>query len=154
MGTLEDIKEKARKKVEAEITNTDDYTGKIGMILLSWIEYADNAAGLILTEGKTVRGAFEAMKDYASKHKEGGFACIAPQKALEIILEYFGQPDPQSIIEGGLMYRAMMDEAARFKPYGVDENSSGQNPHPVAEGTTTKNDLSALNALRLEDWGL
>jgi hypothetical protein len=161
METLEDIKAKARQKVEAEITNTDTYTGQIGMMLLTWIDYTDNAAELILTDGKTVKGAFEAMRDYASKHKEGNFACLVPPKAMEIVLEYFGQPDPQSVIEGGLMYQAMMDATAKFKPYGTETpknetvtSPSEQKTQPVAEETKAKNDLSALSALSLEDFGL
>lgn len=161
METLEEIKAKARQKVEAEITNTDTYTGQIGMMLLTWIDYTDNAAELILADDKTVIGAFEAMRDYASKHKEGNFACLVPPKAMEIVLEYFGQPDPQSVIEGGLMYKAMMDATAKFKPYGTEPPESGtvttpseQNPQPVAEKQQPAANLSALNALNLEDLGL
>lgn len=168
METLEEIKAKARQKVEAEITNTDTYTGQIGMMLLTWIDYTDNAAELILADGKTVIGAFEAMRDYASKHKEGNFACLVPPKAMEIVLEYFGQPDPQSVIEGGLMYKAMMDATAKLKPYGTKTPKNGttatesgtvtspseQKPQPIAEETKPKNDLSALSALSLEDLGL
>ncbi len=175
METLEDIKAKARQKIEAETTDTDSYTGQIGMMLLSWIDYADNAAELILTDGKTIKGAFEAIRDYASKHKTDNYACVAPAKSMELVLEYFGQTDPQAIIEGGLMYKVMMDEAERFKPYGTKtpksetegtENGtdapktetvtspSEQKTQPVAEETKAKNDLSALSALSLEDLGL
>lgn len=175
METLEDIKAKARQKIEAETTDTDSYTGQIGMMLLSWIDYADNAAELILTDGKTIKGAFEAIRDYASVHRTGNYACIPPTKAMELILKYFGQEEPQAVIEGGLMYKVMTDEAARFKPYGTETPESGtkgtengtdapetetvtspseQKPQPVAEETKPKNDLSALSALSLEDLGL
>jgi len=175
METLEDIKAKARQKIEAETTDTDSYTGQIGMMLLSWIDYADNAAELILTDGKTVKGAFEAIRDYASVHRTGNYACVPPTKAMELILKYFGQEEPQAVIEGGLMYKVMTDEAARFKPYGTETPESGtkgtengtdapetetvtspseQKPQPVAEETKPKNDLSALSALSLEDLGL
>ena len=182
METLEDIKAKARQKIEAETTDTDSYTGQIGMMLLSWIDYADNAAELILTDGKTIKGAFEAIRDYASVHRTGNYACVPPTKAMELILKYFGQEEPQAVIEGGLMYKVMTDEAARFKPYGTEtpkseaettesgtegtENGtdapetetvtspSEQKTQPVAEETKPKNDLSALSALSLEDLGL
>jgi len=175
METLEDIKAKARQKIEAETTDTDSYTGQIGMMLLSWIDYADNAAELILTDGKTIKGAFEAIRDYASVHRTGNYACVPPTKAMELILKYFGQEEPQAVIEGGLMYKVMTDEAARFKPYGTETPESGtkgtengtdapetetvtspseQKPQPVAEETKPKNDLSALSALSLEDLGL
>lgn len=175
METLEDIKAKARQKIEAETTDTDSYTGQIGMMLLSWIDYADNAAELILTDGKTIKGAFEAIRDYASVHRTGNYACVPPTKAMELILKYFGQEEPQAVIEGGLMYKVMTDEAARFKPYGTETPENGtkgtengtdaletetvtspseQKPQPVAEETKPKNDLSALSALSLEDLGL
>ena len=175
METLEDIKAKARQKIEAETTDTESYTGQIGMMLLSWIDYADNAAELILTDGKTIKGAFEAIRDYASVHRTGNYACVPPTKAMELILKYFGQEEPQAVIEGGLMYKVMTDEAARFKPYGTETPESGtkgtengtdapetetvtspseQKPQPVAEETKPKNDLSALSALSLEDLGL
>jgi hypothetical protein len=175
METLEDIKAKARQKIEAETTDTESYTGQIGMMLLSWIDYADNAAELILTDGKTIKGAFEAIRDYASVHRTGNYACVPPTKAMELVLEYFGQEEPQAVIEGGLMYKVMTDEAARFKPYGTETPESGtkgtengadapetetvtspseQKPQPVAEETKPKNDLSALSALSLEDLGL
>ncbi len=161
METLEDIKAKARQKVEAETTDTDSYTGQIGMMLLSWIDYADNAAELILTDGKTVKGAFEAIREYARAHSTRNYACVPPTKAMELILEYFGQEEPQAVIEGGLMYKVMMDEAAKFKPYGMETpkseavtSQSEQNPQPVAEEAKPRNDLSALSALSLEDLGL
>lgn len=175
METLEDIKAQARQKIEAETTDTESYTGQIGMMLLSWIDYADNAAELILTDGKTIKGAFEAIRDYASVHRTGNYACVPPTKAMELILKYFGQEEPQAVIEGGLMYKVMTDEAARFKPYGTETPESGtkgtengtdapetetvtspseQKPQPVAEETKPKNDLSALSALSLEDLGL
>lgn len=178
METLEDIKAKARQKIEAETTDTDSYTGQIGMMLLSWIDYADNAAELILTDGKTIKGAFEAVREYASAHRTGNYACVPPTKAMELILKYFGQEEPQAVIEGGLMYKVMMDEAARFKPYGTEtpkseaegtENGtdtpetetvtspSEQKTQPVAERTKPMTALDvamALGNVNLEDFGL
>jgi hypothetical protein len=173
METLEDIKTKARQKIEAETTDTDSYTGQIGMMLLSWIDYADNAAELILTDGKTIKGAFEAIRDYASKHKTDNYACVAPAKSMELVLEYFGQTDPQAVIEGGLMYKAMRDEVERWEPAGPnpwDDNAkvppqkaSEQKTQPVAEPPQkqVKNlHMSALDVavalgnVKLEDLGL
>ena len=158
METLDDIKAKARQKVEAEITNTDDYTGQIGMFLLSWIEYEDNAAELIMTEGKDIKGAFEAIRDYASEHKTNNYACVAPAKGMELVLEYFGQADPIGVIEGGLMYKFMQDAMTRYQPQYVEAqvvmDDEPPKPQPVAEEQKPKKDLSALSALSLEDLGL
>lgn len=171
METSEDIKAKARQKVEAEITETDSYTGQIGMMLLSWIDFADNAAELILTDGKTVKGAFEAVRDYASKNRTGNYACIPPAKGMELILEYFGQQEPQAVIEGGLMYKVMIDGANRYKPYGTEtpkigtestengtvESASEQKTQPVAKTArpcTALDVAKALGNISLEDLGL
>ena len=141
METLENIKAKARQKIEAETTDTESYTGQIGMMLLSWIDYADNAAELILTDGKTIKGAFEAIRDYASVHRTGNYACVPPTKAMELTLKYFGQEEPQAVIEGGLMYKVMTDEAARFKPYGTETpKSEAETTESGTEGTENGTD--------------
>ena len=184
MGYLENCKVSARTKIELE--DTEKFRAECGdqipKFLLSWLDYDDNAAVLIAAGEKTLYGAFEAIRDYASKHKTGSCAYVPPEKAMELVLEYFGQEEPQAVIEGGLMYKAMMDEVARFKPYGTEtpkseaettesgtegtENGtdtpetetvtspSEQKTQPVAEETKPKNDLSALSALSLEDLGL
>ena len=177
MGYLENCKVSARTKIELE--DTEKFRAECGdqipKFLLSWLDYDDNAAVLIAAGEKTLYGAFKAIRDYASKHKAGSCAYVPPEKAMELVLEYFGQEEPQAVIEGGLMYKVMMDEAARFKPYGTEmpkneaettksgtegtENGtvtspSEQKTQPVAEETKPKNDLSALSALSLEDLGL
>ncbi len=184
MGYLENCKVSARTKIELE--DTEKFRAECGdqipKFLLSWLDYDDNAAVLIAAGEKTLYGAFKAIRDYASKYKVGSCAYVPPEKAMELVLEYFGQEEPQAVIEGGLMYKVMMDEAARFKPYGTEmpkseaettksgtegtENGtdapktetvtspSEQKTQPVAEETKPKNDLSALSALSLEDLGL
>ena len=177
MGYLENCKVSARTKIELE--DTEKFRAECGdqipKFLLSWLDYDDNAAVLIAAGEKTLYGAFKAIRDYASKHKTGSCAYVPPEKAMELVLEYFGQEEPQAVIEGGLMYKVMMDEAARFKPYGTETpkseaettesgtdapetetvtSPSEQKPQPVAEETKPKNDLSALSALSLEDLGL
>lgn len=122
MGYLENCKVSARTKIELE--DTEKFRAECGdqipKFLLSWLDYDDNAAVLIAAGEKTLYGAFKAIRDYASKHKTGSCAYVPPEKAMELVLEYFGQEEPQAVIEGGLMYKVMMDEAARFKPYGTE----------------------------------
>lgn len=153
MAELEELKKQAKRKVEAEMTEPDSPIGQIGMMCITWIDYADNAAELIMAEGKTLAGALGEIRKYAAKIKKGNTACVEPVKAMELVLEYFGQPDPKAIIEGGLMYKCMMDAAARFKPYGVEEP---QEPAPVHKEEPPKPQpgadlMAALNALSLED---
>lgn len=126
MGYLENCKVSARTKIELE--DTEKFRAECGdqipKFLLSWLDYDDNAAVLIAAGEKTLYGAFKAIRDYASKHKAGSCAYVPPEKAMELVLEYFGQEEPQAVIEGGLMYKVMMDEAARFKPYGTETPES------------------------------
>lgn len=153
---LLELKEQARQKIEGEMEGFDSPVSQIGMICLSWLDYADNAAELILTNGKTLKGAWNSIYEHASKVQKNGAACVEPAKSFELVLEYFGQPDPQGIIEGGLMYKAMTDAAARFKPYGVEAPAPPaaipSNPQPAA--ILPKPAKSALDALNLEDFGL
>lgn len=161
MADLEELKKQAKRKVEAEMTEPDSPIGQIGMMCITWIDYADNAAELILTEGKTLAGALWEMRKYAAKVKNGNAACVDPVKAMELALEYFGQPDPKGIIEGGLMYKCMMDAAARFKPYDAtvpaDVGIKHMEPAPVQEVPAQSKPqpgadlMAALNALSLED---
>lgn len=51
----------------------------------------DAACDCVLAEGKTMVGALTAMRDVASKRKNGSnCVCIAPDEAEKIILEYYG----------------------------------------------------------------
>ena len=173
MGYLENCKVGARTKIELE--DTEKFRAECGdqipKFLLSWLDYDDNAAVLIAAGEKTLYGAFKAIRDYASKHKTGNCAYVPPEKAMELVLEYFGQEEPQAVIEGGLMYKVMMDEAARFKPYGTEtpkigtestengtvESASEQKTQPVAKTArpcTALDVAKALSNISLEDLGL
>ncbi|MBR1694602.1 MAG: hypothetical protein IJ709_04250 [Selenomonas sp.] len=149
------IKELAKQKIEKEMGEIDTPLGQIGMILLAWLDYSDGAAEKINQESKTLDGAYEALRNHASKHKGKSMSyCVNPAEAMEIILEYFGQPDPKGVIEGGLMYKAMTEAAARLKPYGADSAEELPKPQPVAEKPQQEKSMSALDALNLEDFGL
>ena len=56
----------------------------------------------LMDESKSVKGAFEQIHNYARKHKTGNFAFVPPEKALEIVAEYYGfdapaQEEPQAL---------------------------------------------------------
>lgn len=46
--------------------------------------------GAAIPEGKTLQGAFDAIHQYASKHRTGNYAFVPPAKAYEIVDSYFG----------------------------------------------------------------
>lgn len=51
----------------------------------------DAACDCVLADGKTMVGALSAMRDVASKRRNGSnCVCIAPDEAEKIILRYYG----------------------------------------------------------------
>lgn len=48
------------------------------------------AAGADVPEGKTLKGAYEAMREWARKHQKNGCCCVPPEKAYELVDKYFG----------------------------------------------------------------
>lgn len=47
-------------------------------------------AGAVLAKGKTLAGAFGAIKEYARKHQKNGFACVDEETAYRVTCEYYG----------------------------------------------------------------
>ena len=47
-------------------------------------------AGAVLTKGKTLAEAFDAIKEYARKHQRNGFACVDEETAYRVTCEYYG----------------------------------------------------------------
>ena len=143
--------EEALEKIEKGNHSVDSPEGEIAEFLRAWLSYEpEQAADLILREKKDVQGAFSAMREAARK-KSGKSVCIPPAEAAELILEYFGCPDPKGTLEGGLMYAFMMANIERWAPYGKAApkemkhaaSESTPKPKPVAE---IKLDLESLLA--------
>ncbi len=53
----------------------------------------EHIAEKILAEGKSLQGAFDAMKDIAKKRQVNGCAYIPPEEGFEIIKKYFDIQD-------------------------------------------------------------
>lgn len=62
----------------------------IGGRLTGLMEQQPELAEKLLDEKKSVQGACEQIYSYACKHKTGNFALVPPEKALEIVGEYYG----------------------------------------------------------------
>ena len=60
---------------------------------LTGICTTDAVAEKIMADGKTLKGAFDAMKDVASKRKSGNFAYIPEKEGFQIIRDYYGITD-------------------------------------------------------------
>ena len=57
---------------------------------LTGICVADAVAEKIMEKGKSLQGAFEAMRDIAKKRQVQGCAYIPPEEGFEIIRNYYG----------------------------------------------------------------
>ncbi len=133
--------DKAREKLERESIAAGSAKDRIREFCLLWLEVSDKAAELILTKEKSVSGAYNFMRDKAAKNRGGmNCICVSPEEAAEVILEYFGmkKDEAQQELEHGLMYQLMIAASKRYKPYGVAE---AENPHPVTEVETVKEDV-------------
>lgn len=126
------MKEQAIQKIEKE--KCEGPVAELQQMIMCWIAVDEKAAGLIMTKGKTVDGAYQAMYKEARKMKKGTSAVIDPQKAMAIVMKYFGMKEDniQQELEGGLMYRIIMEYSTRWKPYGAPVEIT-TNPQPVSD---------------------
>lgn len=126
--------DKAREKLEQEKLTAGSAQDRVREILFLWLEASpDEAAELILKNGKTADGAYTAMREKASQNRGGAnCVCTPPEESVGTILEYFGMKDVQQKLEHGLLYQMMLMAGKKFKPYGMTEPAV-ENPHPVAE---------------------
>lgn len=73
-------------KIRDEMAKNHDHDG---VVMIG--EYVSGRVmkGAKIPEGKTLLGAFEEIRKYASKHKTGNYAFVPPEKAYEIVDAYF-----------------------------------------------------------------
>lgn len=83
---------RAMDKIRDEMAAAkDDYISIIGEMMTEYLQANPSVAEAILTEGKTLAGAYGAMHEEARKNRNGrSCVCIPPEKAKEIILGYYG----------------------------------------------------------------
>ena len=87
--------EKAVDRLRDELARKHDHPGVqvIGEYLTGRLNADRSLADRLAADGKSIEGAFDAVRDYASKHRNGkGWAYVPPEKALEIACEYYGIP--------------------------------------------------------------
>ena len=135
--------DKAREKLEQEKITAGSAQDRVREILFLWLEASpDEAAELILKEGKTLGGAYTAMRENASKNRgSASCVCTPPEEAVGTILEYFGMKDVQQKLEHGLLYQMMMAASKKYKPYGTPEPAV-ENPQPDAETEEIEKDVA------------
>ena len=147
------MKEQARQKLEKE--KCKGPVAELQQMIMCWNEVDEKAAGLILTKGKTIKDAYSVMEDEARKIKNGNKACLEPSKAMGIVMKYYGVPEKeiQAELEGGLMYRIIMEYATHWKPYGAPVEIA-TNPQPVADLSKEPAKEKEKEGFSLEDFSL
>ena len=88
-------------------------------------------AGAVLAKGKTLAGAFGAIKEYARKHQKNGFACVDEETAYKVMCEYYG-------IEASTPHPAL---CATFPSRGRQTGEASNHPQALARDAL---DLDAL----------
>lgn len=81
----------AMDKIRDEMAKTKNPAiAAIGEHMTEVLQANPNAAEAIRAKGKTLTGAFEAMRAEAKKAQTGGCYCMAPEQAWEIVGRYYG----------------------------------------------------------------
>lgn len=89
-GMMDRIRDEMAKEA------ADSPIGAIGEYVTERIQ-----AGAVVPEGKTLKGAYKAMEDWARKHKHGNCCYVPTARAFAIVDEYFGfsRKEAQAIAE-------------------------------------------------------
>ena len=87
--------EEAVDRLRDEMAQRANHPGVavIGEYLTDRLQRDHSLAAQVCADGKSLQGAFDAIRDYASKHKNGSnWAYVPPEKAFAIACEYYGIP--------------------------------------------------------------
>ena len=79
--------ERAMDKIRDEMAKSKGAVGMVGDIVTLYLKKEPANAEKILAEGKTLKGAYGAMRDYA---REKRMECMDPDEAAERIAVYYG----------------------------------------------------------------
>lgn len=140
-------REEAFTLLDKQAKTDDPAELQIISMLRSWLGYQEEAADLIMAEGKSPQGCYKAMHNKAMN--ENRRKCVGDEDAAEWVLDYYGAHDPKGLLEGGLYYKMIMDAAERYRPYGAEppKAATGAKPQAPAEKPAGADDsLEALLA--------
>ena len=65
----------------------------IGEAMTRMLQLSPETAEAVGAEGKTLAGAFAAVRSWAEKHQTGCCCFVPPAQTVEIVCEYYGLPD-------------------------------------------------------------
>ena len=95
----------ALQKIQKEINDNakNQWYAYVGGELINFVRSNPDKAELFAAEGKSIKGAFDAMRKAAEKVKVGNAAVLTPDQGMAVVLEYFGirqdkpKPEPEPI---------------------------------------------------------
>ena len=124
----------ALEKINNEKLDIGDNGDELRLCLSVWINCDPEAPARVLDAGKTLKGCFQHMTECARKKQKGGCYHPSREEALDWILEYFGveKDRRQEIIENGLMYSIIQEEASRWQPFTKSSPAPADPPKPQA----------------------
>ena len=124
---------KAMDKLRDEMAATKDGSiQQVGEIMSAALMQHHGMADAILATGKTLKGAFNAMQSWASKHKNGNSAYVGPKQSAKLIGEYYGV-EPDTLLSAYM--RSLM---------GGQEMAAEPAPQAKPQATADALDLDAL----------
>lgn len=62
----------------------------VGEIVTDLFPQMPTLQAAVLEKGKSLEGAYQAMREYARKNQKGGCYYMPPGQAMEMILKYYG----------------------------------------------------------------
>ena len=149
------MKEQAMQKIENE--KCSGPVAELQKAVMCWLEADNDAAGFIMTEGKTINGLFDFLKDTARKNESNGCGCINGDdpEGMSLVLNYFGMDKDKahSRLENGLMYKMGQVMLSRWKPYGAHVGNT-TNPQPVADIPQEPTKDTEAKAFSLDDFSM
>lgn len=121
--------EEALDRIE-EQRGSDAGVNEVCDFLSAWVKSDPAVAALVLKKEKTAQGAFEALKEHARKHQQGGYYRYEEKLAFVKIMAYYGvaEEEADTRLERGLFYRVMAEKLEKWRPYGEAPSAASAAP--------------------------
>lgn len=126
--------DRAMDKVRDEMagSKTSPEVAAVGEIVTAMLQARPGIAGAILGKGKTLDGAFKAMREYAEKNRKGSSSfAMGPATAQAVICGYYGFTVEEPVAVG--MYAGAEGTGNRGQETGMaaEAQTLADVPEPV-----------------------
>lgn len=90
--------QQALQKIQSEVAADpkNKFVAVIAKFLMDHVRTNPDDAEKILTEGKTILGSLDAMKEEAGKNQSGGVGMLSDEEGFAVVLKYYGVEVAQS----------------------------------------------------------